>query len=141
MYSAPARDSYPAVGDVIGSHCGSLDCHGTSARNMRVYSFNGLRIDGVPGIGVTTQLEYDRSYESVIAVDPEALGTVVDQGGARPERWIVISKGRGSEAHKGHAAMVAGEAADRCVVSWLEGSLDQEACLAAAEILPPETTE
>ncbi len=139
LYSAPARDVFPAVGDVLGSHCGSLDCHGHPARNMRIYAYNGLRIADVSGTGTTTDAEYDASYQSVIAIDPEALAFVVDEGGDRPERWIVVSKGRGSEAHKGHTAMVAGEPADLCVLSWVAGALDEEACIAGAEILPPET--
>jgi hypothetical protein len=139
VYGAPARDVFPAVGDVLGSHCGSLDCHGHPARNMRIYAYNGLRLADVSGAGITTDAEYAASYESVISIDPEALAAVLDEGGARPERWIVVSKGRGSEHHKGNVAMVPGEDADRCVTSWLEGALDQEACVAAAEILPPGT--
>jgi hypothetical protein len=73
-----------------------------------------------------------------VAIDPYALAAVFDGGGELPERWVVVSKGRGSEAHKGNAAMVAGDAADRCVVSWLGPVLDEAACLSAAEILPPE---
>ena len=76
------------MGDVLGSHCGSLDCHGHPARNMRIYAYNGLRIADVSGTGTTTDAEYDASYQSVIAIDPEALAFVVDEGGDRPERWI-----------------------------------------------------
>jgi hypothetical protein len=137
-FSAPARDVFPAVGEMLGSSCGSLDCHGHVARNLRVYGFKGLRLEGVPGVGVTSQAEYDRTYDSVVAIDPEALGTVVDEKGDRPERWIVVSKGRGSEAHKGNVAMASGGPADRCLISWLAGALDDEACTAAAEIVPPE---
>jgi hypothetical protein len=137
-FSAPARDVFPAVGEVLGSNCGSLDCHGHVARNLRIYNFKGLRLEGVPGSGVTSQAEYDRSYDSVVAIDPEVLGTVVDEEGDRPERWIVISKGRGSEAHKGNVAMAPDGPADLCLISWVAGVLDEEACAAAAEVSPPE---
>jgi hypothetical protein len=137
-YSAPARDAFPPVGDMLGSHCGSLDCHGHAARNLRIYGFKGLRLQDIPGAGVTSQAEYDRTYDAVVAIDPEALGAVVDERGARPERWVVVSKGRGSEAHKGNVAMVPGAVADRCLVSWIAGALDGEACAAAAEVNPPE---
>jgi hypothetical protein len=137
-FNAPARDVFPAVGEMLGSSCGSLDCHGHVARNLRIYGFKGLRLEGVPGVGVTSQAEYDRSYDSVVAIDPESLGTVVDEKGDRPERWIVVSKGRGTEAHKGNVAMVPDGPADRCMVSWIAGALDEEACAAAAEIVPPE---
>lgn len=136
-FSAPARDVFPAVGDALGSHCGSLDCHGHPARNLRVHSFNGLRLEGVPGIGVTSPAEYDATYDSVVAIDPEVLGILVDERGDRPERWIVVSKGRGTEAHKGNAAMAADDPSDRCLVSWVAGALDSEACTAAAEVVPP----
>ena len=138
QYSAPARDVFPQVGEVLGSHCGSLDCHGHVARNLRIYNFKGLRLEDVPGVGVTSQAEYDRTYDAVVAIDPEALGTVVDDAGDRPERWIVVSKGRGSEAHDGNVAMVPGGPADRCLVSWIAGAVDGEACATAAEIVPPE---
>ena len=105
----------------------------------RIYSLNGLRLEGVPGTGITTQAEYDLSYASLIAIDPEPLAAVVNEGGARPERWIVVSKGRGSEAHEGGAAMLAAGAADRCVTSWLAGALDEAACKAAAEVIAPGT--
>src|SRR5687768_18004119 len=61
----------------------------------------------------TTLFRSDRTYDAVVAIDPEALGTVVDEAGDRPERWIMVSKGRGSEAHKGNVAMVPGGPADR----------------------------
>jgi hypothetical protein len=137
-FSAPARDVFPAVGEMLGSSCGSLDCHGHVARNLRIYGFKGLRLEGVPGVGVTSPVEYDRTYDSVVTIDPEALASVVDENGDRPERWIVVSKGRGSEAHKGNVAMVPDGEADRCLVSWIAGALDEEACAAAAEIVPPE---
>jgi hypothetical protein len=137
-YSAPARDVFPPVGDMLGSHCGSLDCHGHVARNLRIYGFKGLRLQEIPGVGVTSQAEYDRTYDAIVAIDPEVLGTVVDEAGDRPERWIVVSKGRGSEAHDGNVAMVPGGAADRCLVLWIAGALDGDACAAAAEVIPPE---
>ena len=90
-YDAPPRESFPPVGDALGSNCGSLDCHGHVARNLRLFSFNGLRLEGVPGVGVTLPAEYAASYDSIVSIDPEALGTVVDEGGDRPERWIVVS--------------------------------------------------
>ena len=138
QYSAPARDVFPPVGDMLGSYCGSLDCHGHVARNLRIYGFKGLRLQDVPGVGVTSQAEYDQTYDAVVAIDPEVLGTLVEEAGDRPERWIVVSKGRGSEAHKGNVAMVPGGPADRCLLSWIAGMLDGEACAAAAEIIPPE---
>jgi hypothetical protein len=139
VFAAPDRHQFQPVGDVFGSHCGSLDCHGDSARNLRIYSTNGLRLEGVPGFGLTTEAEYGSSYDSLIAIDPEGLAVVVSEGGIGSERWIVVSKGLGREAHEGGVAMAPGSAADGCVTSWLAGVLDEAACAAAAEILPPGT--
>jgi hypothetical protein len=139
VYAAPARDFFPPVGDVLGSHCGSLDCHGHPARNLRIYSLNGQRLEGMPGTGVTTPAEYDLTYISLIAIDPEPLALVLNERGNRPERWIVFSKGRGGEAHVGGTAMAKEGAADHCVTSWLAGALDEAACADAAELLPPGT--
>jgi hypothetical protein len=139
VFAVPDRERFRAVGDVFGSHCGSLDCHGHPARNLRIYSTNGLRLDGVPGAGLTTEAEYDLSYTALIAIDPEALAAVVGEGGVLAERWTVVSKGRGREAHAGGVAMVPGGPADRCVTSWLAGVFDEAACSAAAEVLRPGT--
>ena len=141
---APSRESFvPADGgigsppDTLGSHCGSLDCHGAVERNLRVYSYNGLRIDGVSGNNVTTAAEYEATYEAVVGFDPEMLDAVVQDHGARPERWIIVRKGRGTEHHVGGAAL-SPLIAQVCLTSWLVGTPNPEACAQSAEVLPPE---
>jgi hypothetical protein len=137
-FTGPPRASFPPVSDALSARCGSVDCHGVAPRNMRIYGVNGLRINGVTGQGATTQEEYDATYTSVVSIDPEMLGVVLDEGGFAAERWIVISKGGGHEAHKGGTAMPLGSAADRCVRSWLRNAVDPNACLEASEFLAPE---
>ena len=43
--AGPARrTSFPAVAQLLDVRCGSLDCHGTVARNLRLYGSAGLRL-------------------------------------------------------------------------------------------------
>jgi hypothetical protein len=136
------QSGFPLVGNVFGSHCGSLDCHGQVGRNMRIYSGNGLRLPNSEGNvsgGSTTSYEYLASYQSIISIDPEVLSDVVRAGGAGAGKWIVLSKGRGTEAHKGHTALIPFSDADFCVVAWVSGAaLDPQMCGRAAELLPPD---
>ena len=88
--------------------------------------------------GSTSPCEYDATYTALESIQPEVFALVLREGGARPERWIVVSKGNGTVAHKGHDAMPIGGSADRCVRSWLTGNIDAQACLDASEYLPPE---
>lgn len=145
--------SFLPVADALEAHCGTLDCHGQLARNVRVYGLNGLRIkdpndpnSGITGVGATTAKERDSTYLSVIGIQPEVLSQVFAEHGTRPERWIVYSKGSGLEHHKGGSPMPRPTglctespcAANICVRSWLTGALDLAACQGASEYLPPE---
>jgi hypothetical protein len=138
LFTGPPRASFPPAADALAARCGSVDCHGVAPRNLRIYSVNGLRINAITGQGATTQEEYDATYTSVVSIDPEVLALVLQEGGFAAERWIVISKGQGYEAHKGGTAMPLGSAADRCLKSWLRGAVDPAACLEASEFLAPE---
>jgi hypothetical protein len=126
----PRRQEFSAVSAVLEPRCGSLDCHGSPARNLRIYGLYGLRRSGLDSTGGadTTAAEIDATYDSLISIDPEVLSRVVSDGGQAPERWIVMSKARGREEHAGGTRLVEGEPADRCVVSWLAGTVDTEAC-------------
>jgi hypothetical protein len=135
----PSTDGFSLVADALDAHCGTLDCHGSPARNFRVYGIDGERLsrNDIPGGSLTTAAEYTATYESIIALEPEILSSIVAEGGAHPERWIVITKGRGTEAHKGGHRMTAGDDTDRCITTWLAGSPDANACTNAAAVLPP----
>jgi hypothetical protein len=135
----PYNDAFDAVSDALEAHCGTTDCHGNSARNLRVYGIDGLR-DGrglFPGSALTTPHEYEDTYSSLIALQPEVLTQVVADHGARPERWMVITKGRGTEHHKGGSRMQPGDDTDHCITSWLTLVVDQGACSRASSITPP----
>jgi hypothetical protein len=129
---------------VLASSCGTLDCHGNAARNFRIYDVSGLRLSpNLTNQGGTTYPEYEATYESLVLIQPEVLSNIYRHGGAHPEHWIVITKGRGTENHKGGSRMHAGDDADRCVTSWISGNTDVTACgnAAAAAAMPPGGTD
>jgi hypothetical protein len=125
------------VAPAIGWSCGSLDCHGTTARNMRIFSQYGLRLalGDTPGGMPITQPEVDADFRSVSALEPEIMNTVVAEGGAHPERLTLIRKARGTEHHKGGTIMVPGDHLDTCLTTWLAGTPNQAECDAASQ--PP----
>ena len=127
---APSAASFPAVATFLEHRCGTLDCHGQIGRNLRLYGYDGLRLAAadLPGGAPTTADEIAVDYQSVIGLEPEILATVVEQGGAQPERLTLVRKGRGSEHHKGGALIMVGDAQDRCLTSWLAGAVDDVAC-------------
>lgn len=140
-FGVPPREDFEAVSEVLHARCGSLDCHGQKARNLRIYGKNGLRLSPAdrPGVdgGVTEESEHDANYASVVGLEPELTARVYAEHGDRPERLTLIRKARLEEHHEGRAAAPRGSEADRCVTSWLAGSLDSEACAAAAEYPRP----
>ncbi|HVU02780.1 MAG TPA: hypothetical protein VHE30_13565 [Polyangiaceae bacterium] len=128
--AVPPRETFAPVAALLESHCGTLDCHGSPARNLRIYGVNGLRANGnsVTGSPDTTEEEVDRTYESLVSVDPEHLGAVFAESGRDPERWLVIRKSRGTELHTGGTPLPAGEPGDRCLTGWIAGGTDGGVC-------------
>jgi hypothetical protein len=132
--AVPDRASFPPVADLLGKRCGTLDCHGSAYRNLRVYASQGLRLspsDRPISKGQTTAAEYDEDYRSVVGLEPEVMDAVVSEGGANPDRLTFVRKARGSEHHKGGSLMQAGDAQDTCITSWLAGQTDVAGCMAA----------
>jgi len=151
--------TFDVVSDALEIHCGTINCHGNDARNMRFYGFYGVRAsaDDQTGARPTTGDEYKRNYESIIAIEPEKISQIYLSGGQNSGKWIVLSKGRGTEHHKGGSRIVPGDALDTCLLSWLltrvpvvsdggtfvttdgaiPGTLNMSACIAAVTILPP----
>jgi len=128
----PDAASFALVAPVLVHHCGSLDCHGTPQRNLRIYGKEGLRL--APGDrplhpDVTTPGEIAEDYASVVGLEPELMSAVVAEGGAHPERLTFVRKARGQEAHKaGTAVIQQGDDSDTCITSWLAGKTDAAAC-------------
>lgn len=130
----PDRASFPVVSDLLDHRCGTLDCHGNTYRNLRIYGHEGLRLsptDQPTAHGTSTAAEYDETFQSLVALEPEIMGAVVRDHGASPERLTFIRKARGTEDHKGSKIWDEGGPEDRCVVSWLSGAVDTALCQTA----------
>jgi hypothetical protein len=131
--TVPDRAQFAPVAGMLVDRCGSLDCHGTIFRNLRLFGAAGVRLDHDASQGFlcgqeTTQSELDEDFASVVGLEPEVMSAVVSQGGAQPERLTVVRKARGTEAHKGGSLMNAGDDRDACLTSWLAGKTDTVAC-------------
>ncbi len=141
--ASPGSFRAAGVSTVIERRCGSLDCHGSLARNMRIYSSRGLRLPneaGVrPGEGDTTIDEITANYHSAMTIEPEATNAVV--AGGDPNQLLLIKKPLGIEKHKGGTVFRRGDDTERCLVTWLTEDLitpvDSAACARAA-IFPKE---
>ena len=130
----PDRESFAVVAQVLVRHCGSLDCHGSAYRNLRVYGNESLRLDANDRPlqpPCTTAAEVEEDYNSAAGLEPEVMSAVVADGGAHPERLTLIRKARGTEHHKGGSPIHTGDDADRCLTSWLASQTDRAACLRA----------
>jgi hypothetical protein len=116
------------VSRVLELRCGSLDCHGQVGRPLRIYGEFGLRFvdgdaDNQPGLGVTTEVEFEANYQSVIGLEPEIM-SLVYLGYEPPEALMLLRKPLQLERHKGGAVFVDGDDAYNCITSWLESGGD-----------------
>jgi hypothetical protein len=138
--SLPDPGSFPPVAQLLVVRCGSLDCHGTPARNLRLYGSAGLRWSPsdrplIPVCDTTDEVAQD--YESVVDLEPETMSAVVAAGGANPQELTMVRKARGTEAHKGGTIWTAGDDSDTCLTSWLAGKPDEGGCVRGmAGVLP-----
>ncbi len=139
--SVPDRASFPDVAQALVQHCGTVDCHGTPYRNLRLYGNTGLRLlatDLPLQPPCTTTGEVDQDFDSVVGLEPEAMSVVVAQHGANPDLLTMVRKARGIESHKGGVVMHVGDNLDTCITSWLTGSTQAGACQAAGPpTVPP----
>jgi hypothetical protein len=129
----PDAASFKPVADMMIARCGSLDCHGQPGRNLKIYGASGLRLapsDSPQKAGplYATPAEYDADYASVCGLEPETLSAVFQDGGKNPERLTLVQKARNTQAHKGGTIIVRGDAQDRCMLSWLTGTVDTQSC-------------
>jgi hypothetical protein len=141
---APNDNGFKDVSVFLVHQCGSLDCHGSRFRSMRVYGSVGLRLAGnTPGdtsssgreqLSQATPDEIRQSYLSVVGLEPEILSDVTRERGANPERLTLIRKARGAENHKGYNLAPPGSRGDTCLLSFLRGAVDSQTCQDAAEL-------
>lgn len=130
---APPEDQFPPVADYLENRCGTLDCHGQTGRNLRIWGCDGLRLDPkdisscVSG-NATTADEYYATYRSLVGLEPAVMSEVVKAQAKDPELLTFVRKARGTEAHKGGQLITPGDDQDKCIVSWLAGTTDTTAC-------------
>jgi hypothetical protein len=138
--SLPDQATFQPVAQLLSFRCGTADCHGTIARNLRIYGSSGLRWSSTDRPLVPpcdTPDEIDQDYLSVVGLEPATMSAVVADHGADPERLTIVRKARGTEAHKAGTIWVQGSDADVCLTSWLAGAVDRTACSTAIDSLLP----
>jgi hypothetical protein len=133
----PDRSQFDPVALALDRRCGSLDCHGSRYRNLRMWGQDGMRLElgDVPGGAQTKTSEIDSMYDAIVQLEPEIMSEVVADHGQNPERLTLVRKARGTEQHAGGAILIPGDVRDRCLLSWLEGQTDGPAC-SQALLLP-----
>jgi hypothetical protein len=133
--ACPPADEFPIVSQLLERRCGTLDCHGQPGRSLRIYGRYGLRKPSkadnptyVPGgITPTTQDELDSNYHSVCGLEPEKMADVVGKK-ASVDTLTLVRKPRLTEAHKGGRVLPQNGDGDKCLVSWIKGAVDLDAC-------------
>jgi hypothetical protein len=145
----PPFEDFAAVSPLLESRCGTLDCHGSTSRPLRLYGQYGLRLNPGEGesddlysgnlspSGRTTAAELEANYRSVCGLEPEKM-TSVARGELESSELTMVRKPRLSEKHKGGRIWNQGKPADRCLVTWLEGQfepgeMDDSDCTAALQ--------
>jgi hypothetical protein len=150
------------VGAVFERNCGSLDCHGSDARPLRIYSQYGLRkppglvtvyepVDGgaeagvpedidedtdagpnLPGKQPTTPEESLANYQAIVSLEPRVMQSVMK--GGDPNQLLLLKKPLLIEKHKGGPALHKGGDAENCIRGWLKNKVDKAACTAGARL-------
>jgi len=136
----PSGADFQPVSNVLVRRCGSLDCHGSKYRNMRLYGYGGARLDpaATPDRpGNTTAEEAELNRQAAVSVEPEVFRDVIAERGRAPERLTLYRKALRLEYHKGGRAIAPGSAADDCLRSWLVGAVDVARCAEAITVEPP----
>jgi hypothetical protein len=136
-------DAFRPVSAVIERRCGTLDCHGNSARPMRIYGQYTLRRPEEEGSKnvkdfdeyftggkePTTEAELADNYQGMCALEPEIMARVVaKKKGSAPEDLTLVRKPRLLEKHKGGLLWNKGDDGDTCLVNWILGDDDTSPC-------------
>lgn len=137
VVDAPDRATFAPVSALLEHRCGSLDCHGQSGRNLRLYGYEGLRLaqegdaSRPSSLANTTDAEVNENYLSVVGLEPELMSQVVREGATNPLRLTLLRKPLGTENHKGGTLFQQGDQQMACVTSWLAGHTDATTCASA----------
>jgi hypothetical protein len=142
--------AFGPVGDFLDHRCGTLECHGQTGRNLRIWGCEGMRLSDadIPNCSLltgtpTTPEEHQATYRSLVGLEPTVMSVVVQGHGAQPEFLTFVRKARGLEAHIGGQLIDPGDDQDTCITSWLSGSTNTTACQNAILIptfLPPDAS-
>ncbi len=133
--------TFKPVSGVLEQRCGTLDCHGQSARPLRIFAKNGLRRPLERDAGVVTNyaeyypggtepltdLELQDNFRSVCGLEPELMNQVTT-GKAAPDELTLVRKMRLLEKHKGGRIFEPGRQGDLCITTWLTGKPDPGPC-------------
>jgi hypothetical protein len=141
--TVPDRAQFDPVGKLLGHRCGTLDCHGSTLRNLQIFGCEGLRVQAadVPGCRSsggkdTTPEELDATFRSLVGLEPAVMSAVVQGKGAHPELLTFVRKARATEAHKGGKLFTPGDDQDTCVATWLAGATNADLCAKALGEIP-----
>ncbi|MEJ7732391.1 MAG: hypothetical protein WKG00_24700 [Polyangiaceae bacterium] len=149
------------VSSVLEVRCGTLDCHGSIARPLRIYGRQGLRkpvdfeaddpesevlkaeiragqgqAEYFPGgLQGTTNGELTDNYDSVCGLEPELMDKV-RKGQESPDVLTLTRKARLVEKHKGGKIFVPAQSpGDTCITSWLTAPVGHAAAFAREQCL------
>ena len=145
VFTGQSSDGGVAIASVSGfleRRCGTLDCHGSEFRPLRLYGRYGLRFPGESNFSggvATTTAELRANYASVCTQEPEKTSAAVEDLGQSAEQLLILRKARGEEAHKGGAVVKQNSAGDQCIAGWLRGDDPAQvatACKSAIDALP-----
>src|SRR5689334_19827277 len=67
--AGPDPATFAPVADALVARCGSIDCHGSTYRNLRLYGYTGLRLSPDAGPDhpkTTTPEEVAADYDAVV---------------------------------------------------------------------------
>jgi len=135
---AELRTQFPPVALLLARRCGSIDCHGSTYRNFRVYGYGGTRLDAASGNTpetpqTVTPDEASATYEGLVSLEPEIMRDVIAAKGVGADRLTALRKARGDEDHKGEKLWSTGDDGDVCFTSWLARATDAAKCDAATK--------
>lgn len=124
-----AGDAFTPVSGVLERRCGTLDCHGSIYRPLRIYGQGGLRIPGagnVSGGNPTTPDELTANYQAAISLEPEIMQAVL-AGDKFPDQLTLIRKPLLLEKHKGGPVFSKSSAGYTCLNDWVLGKTPDKA--------------